>query len=169
VISLQVDAVVQELSGLVGDKAKVVYDQKAGFLRVETECKNAADVAKKMKETGFDHCISVTAVDFPVEGRMSVVWHVSSYTNSKLMGMLAALTVNVERARPEVPSLVPVWESAVFHERETHEMFGVGFAGHPDLRQLLLPDEFKGKWPLRKDFKLSKKREDLFNKGGAEP
>jgi NADH-quinone oxidoreductase subunit C len=52
-----------------------------------------------------------------------------------------------------VDSWIPVWAGANWHERETHEMFGIGFAGHPDLRNLYLPTEFEG-YPLRKDFPL---------------
>lgn len=52
-----------------------------------------------------------------------------------------------------VDSWIPVWAGANWHERETHEMFGIGFAGHPDLRNLYLPAEFEG-YPLRKDFPL---------------
>ena len=48
---------------------------------------------------------------------------------------------------------IPVYAGANWHERETHEMFGIGFDGHPDLRNIYLPDEFEG-YPLRKDFPL---------------
>jgi NADH-quinone oxidoreductase subunit C len=60
----------------------------------------------------------------------------------------------VPRAGGRLPSLVPVFPGATWHERETFEMFGIGFDGHPDLKKLLLPDEFEGN-PLRKEFVLA--------------
>jgi NADH-quinone oxidoreductase subunit C len=52
-----------------------------------------------------------------------------------------------------VESWIPVYAGANWHERETHEMFGIGFAGHPDLRNMYLPGDFEG-YPMRKDFPL---------------
>jgi NADH-quinone oxidoreductase subunit C len=66
----------------------------------------------------------------------------------------ALLRTRVPRADPRLPSLVEVFPGAGWHERETHEMFGIGFDGHPHLVPLLLPDGFAGH-PLRKDFVLA--------------
>ena len=66
----------------------------------------------------------------------------------------ALLRTRVPRADPRLPSLVAVFAGAGWHERETHEMFGIGFDGHPGLAPLLLPDGFEGH-PLRKDFLLA--------------
>lgn len=63
------------------------------------------------------------------------------------------LKTDVPEATMSVPSWIPVFAGANWHERETHEMFGIGFAGHPDLRNIYLPGEFEG-FPLRKDFPL---------------
>jgi len=63
----------------------------------------------------------------------------------------AALKVAVEEADPFVPSMVSVWPGANWHERETYDMFGIKFTGHPDLRRLFMPEEFEY-FPLRKDF-----------------
>ena len=52
-----------------------------------------------------------------------------------------------------VPSLVPIWKSAEWNERETYDMFGIQFAGHPDLRRILMPDDYTD-YPLRKEFPL---------------
>jgi NADH-quinone oxidoreductase subunit C len=61
------------------------------------------------------------------------------------------LKVAVEEADPFVPSMVSVWLGANWHERETYDMFGIKFTGHPDLRRLFMPEEFEY-FPLRKDF-----------------
>jgi NADH-quinone oxidoreductase subunit C len=66
----------------------------------------------------------------------------------------ARLRTRVGREDPRLASLVPVFAGAAWHERETHEMFGLGFDGHPGLAPLLLPDGFEGH-PLRKDFVLA--------------
>jgi NADH-quinone oxidoreductase subunit C len=63
------------------------------------------------------------------------------------------MKTDVPDATPEVPSWVSVFAGANWHERETHEMFGISFAGHPDLRNMYLPTDFEGH-PLRKDFPL---------------
>ncbi|MGC8631279.1 MAG: NADH-quinone oxidoreductase subunit C [Thermoprotei archaeon] len=159
----------QKLGLALGGSASVTEDQKAGLIEVRVEPKFLMDVSKKLKELGFDHCVSVTAVDYPRENYMDVIWHVSSYSNEELGDQLVSLTVRISRDEPRVASLVGVWESSLFSERETHEMFGVEFEGHPDLRPLLLPEELLGRWPLRKDFILPKRRSDLFRKGGAQP
>ena len=64
------------------------------------------------------------------------------------------LRARVPRAEPVIATVVPIFPGAAWHERETHEMFGVDFTGHPHLVPLLLPDSFDGH-PLRKDFVLA--------------
>ena len=58
----------------------------------------------------------------------------------------------MERESPKVPSLTDVWTGADYHERETFEMLGIVFEGHPDLRRLLLPEDWNDIPPLRKDY-----------------
>ena len=53
---------------------------------------------------------------------------------------------------PEIESVASIWKTANFHEREVYELFGVNFLNHPDLRLLILPDGWEGKYPLRKNF-----------------
>jgi NADH-quinone oxidoreductase subunit C len=64
------------------------------------------------------------------------------------------LKVLVEESDATVPTLTGVWPSANWHERETFDMFGIKFAGHPDLRRFYMPEEFEY-YPLRKDFPLT--------------
>jgi len=93
----------------------------------------------------------LTAVDLLQEG-FSVVAHVAHHEPGGARSVL--LRTTVARERPDVDCLCAVYAGAGWHERETHEMFGIGFAGHPDLAPLLLPDGFEGH-PLRKDFVLA--------------
>ncbi len=150
----------------IAKTAQVREDEKSGIIDVSV---TDADVLKKvalaLSEMGFDHCVSVTCVDYKT--KMSVIWHVSSYSKDEYKGHVVQLRIDIDtghltpdpRYRApmiDVPSLVYVWKSAEFLERETHEMFGINFIGHPDLRPILLSEDFYGKWPLRKDFSFNK-------------
>lgn len=77
---------------------------------------------------------------------------------SHINRILLQLRVSLEGAAPEVDSVCDIFPGLEWHERETREMFGIGFRGHPDLRLLLLPEELNGKYPLRKSFKTDRSR-----------
>lgn len=83
-------------------------------------------------------------------GRLQVFAHVEA-THKAEWGF--TLKTDVDDARPQAESWVPVYPGADWHERETHEMFGIAFDGHPSLRHIYLPAEFEGH-PLRKDYPL---------------
>lgn len=101
-------------------------------------------------ELAFEMLIDLTAVDrFTAEKRFEVVYHLYSL---KLRRYLV-LKVQVDEHHPEVASVTGVWLAADWHERETFDMFGIRFAGHPDLRRFYMPEEFEYH-PLRKDFPL---------------
>ena len=72
--------------------------------------------------------------------------------------LLCQIRVQLEGEKPEVDSVCDMFAGMEWHERETHEMFGIHFKGHPDLRLLLLPDELEGKYPLRKRFQTDRSR-----------
>ncbi|HEY4308169.1 MAG TPA: NADH-quinone oxidoreductase subunit C [Pirellulales bacterium] len=106
-----------------------------------------------LKQAGFDLLVDVTCVDYlnyrDAQDRFGLVYLLASTaTNDRL-------TVRVFLNEPElsVPTVVPLWEGANWMEREVYDMFGITFAGHPDLRRILLPDEFEA-YPLRKDYPL---------------
>lgn len=123
---------------------------------VRTTVSNAAllDVMQYLKEElGFDALMDVTAVDYlNFEGatdRFGVVYVVLNTTTGERL----ILKTFVNDPEPELPTLVPLWKSADWLEREVYDMFGIRFAGHPDLRRILMPDEFTS-YPLRKDYPL---------------
>jgi len=110
-------------------------------------------VAQTLKEKGYDHVISLSAVDYPKSNEIHLVIHVSSYTKKDIEPKIFEIRVKLNRDNPRVPSLVKIWPSAEFQEREAYEMFGIVFENHPDLRNILLdPEEFSGVHPLRKDY-----------------
>jgi NADH-quinone oxidoreductase subunit C len=109
----------------------------------------AVRAARDDAELRCDYFDWLSAVDELAEG-FTIVAHL--WSTAARHGLL--LRTRIPRDAPEVPSIVAVYPGAAWHERETHEMFGVTFAGHPDLKPLLLPPEFEGH-PLRKEFVLA--------------
>ncbi len=100
-------------------------------------------------EEKFDMLADLTAVDWPKrEKRFDVVLDLYSFAKNE------RLRVKVHAAdAEEVPSVVSVWPAADWQEREVFDMFGIVFSGHPDLKRILLPDEWQG-YPLRKDYDI---------------
>jgi NADH-quinone oxidoreductase subunit C/D len=94
----------------------------------------------------FDYLSNVTSVDWP--DRLEVVYHVTSVDSG---GTPITLRVDADKQNPVVPSLVPVYRGADFQEREVYDMMGIRFAGHPNLRRILMWEGFEG-YPLRKDY-----------------
>jgi NADH:ubiquinone oxidoreductase subunit C len=99
----------------------------------------------------FDHIQTVSGTDYMAKGEIEVVYFVGS-TPPEQQDLVIAIAERVKRESPSVPSLVDVWPGAEFHERETYEMLGVKFEGHPDLRRILLPEDWDDIPPLRKEF-----------------
>lgn len=100
----------------------------------------------------FDFMRDVTAVDYlgysqPKRARFEVVYHLYSLTKKHAL----RLKVPLDGEAPTMPSLVSVWAACNWGEREVWDMYGVRFSGHPDLRRVLLYEEFEG-FPLRKDY-----------------
>ena len=97
----------------------------------------------------FDMLSCVTGVDNgPEAGTMEVIYHLYSVP----FNYSFALKVILPRENPEVASVVSIWKSANWLEREVYDMFGISFKNHPDLRRILMPADWKG-YPLRKDYK----------------
>ncbi|MFN7966011.1 MAG: NADH-quinone oxidoreductase subunit C [Acidobacteriota bacterium] len=106
------------------------------FLRDEPEC-------------DFAMLTDVTAIHWPARVEpFDVLWHLYSFSRN--------LRLRVKcRVKDRVPSAVPLWSGAGWMERECFDMFGILFDGHPDLRRILMPDDFDGH-PLRKEFPLKR-------------
>ncbi|HUY87981.1 MAG TPA: NADH-quinone oxidoreductase subunit C [Pirellulales bacterium] len=112
------------------------------------------DALKMLRdECGFDLLVDITCVDYlhyrDAVDRFGLVYLLAStVTNERL-----TLRVFLNEPDLNVPSAVPLWEGANWMEREVWDMFGIRFDGHPDLRRILLPEEFTA-FPLRKDYPL---------------
>ena len=103
-----------------------------------------------MLHEGFDYLSFVTEVDW--QDRYELIYHLFSYDfRAQPLGAILRCELPHDVPMPEVASLTPVWPGAEFMEREAFEMMGIRFLGHPDLRRILLPDDFVG-FPMRRDY-----------------
>ena len=108
-------------------------------------------------ELTFDYLADVTAVDrlkLDEAIRFAVVYQLYSYKHNRRF----SVSIPVPEADPRIQSVVSVWPGANWLEREVYDMYGIVFEGHPDLRRILMPDDF-GSYPLRKDYPLHGKGE----------
>ncbi len=99
----------------------------------------------------FDHLQDLTAVDYAKKKdvRFEVVYSLYSIKYRHRIRIRAQVPEN----DPKIDSVVPIWAGANWHERECYDMFGITFTGHPDLRRILMPEDWEG-YPLRKDYPL---------------
>jgi NADH-quinone oxidoreductase subunit C len=95
----------------------------------------------------FQHLSDLTATDYNKENKITVVCHLWSYHFAHQV----TIKLDCDRANPKAPTLIPIWESANWFEREVFDLYGVVFEGHPDLRRIMMPEDYT-KYPLRKDF-----------------
>ena len=101
--------------------------------------------AAKLKELGFERFGFVTAVDFGDD--FELVYRLQSTR----FGVGMSLKTEVPRDEPAIETITDLWPAANWHEREVYDLMGIEFIGHPDLRRILLPDDWVGH-PLRKDY-----------------
>jgi len=110
-----------------------------------TEWFSFATKLRSQEEFYFDYLFCLTCVDWKTH--LTMVYHLSSTKHRHNLVIKSKL----DRNNPDIASVQPIWKTAEFHEREVFELFGVKFLNHPDLRNLILPDEWQG-FPLRKDY-----------------
>ncbi|MSS71292.1 MAG: NADH-quinone oxidoreductase subunit C [Candidatus Latescibacteria bacterium] len=111
----------------------------------------------------YNFLVDVTAVDYTnymgsdPPARFAVIYNLCAYRQTEHRGRVRVKALVPER-EAVIASVVPVWKGALWPEREAYDMFGIRFEGHPDLRRLLMPVNFKD-YPLRKDYPLHGKGE----------
>ena len=104
--------------------------------------------AATVQAAGYNFFEDMTAVDwFPSSPRFQLSYHIVSQTYKERI----RLRVLLDGDAPSVESITSVWPSANFYEREVFDLFGIGFEGHPNLRRIMMPDDWQGH-PLRKDY-----------------
>lgn len=105
------------------------------------------NAAAKAKEMGFDHLSVITGVDY--SDRVEVIYNFFSYSKKQNLVLKAML----DHDTPSIDSLTTLWKTADWLERETYDLVGIKFNGHPNMRRILLPDGWMGH-PLRKDYDM---------------
>jgi len=137
-----------------GDGIKVVYD-KRNRSKIMVEPENIVETAIFLRDNhGFDHVESASGTDYPKDNQIEINYHLGSYINPDLYPYILILSTKISRTDPKTNSLINIFPSVEYHERETYEMLGVYFIGHPRNERFLLPEDWADIPPLRKEFRI---------------
>lgn len=120
-----------------------------GYAEIRVPRAHVLQAARRLRDGGLDYLSLITEVDW--KDRFELLYHLYSFDYATQPIGVVLRTDLPRQGVPEVPSMTAVWPGAEFLERECAEMLGIRFLGHPDLRKLLLPDDFRG-FPMRKDY-----------------
>ena len=126
----------------------VVFEEGGEWVTAFVDASNWKTIAGQLRSDEafkLDYLFCVTCVDWKTH--LAMVYHLTSTMYRHALVIKAKL----DRNDPEIETVSDIWRTAEFHEREAYDLFGVKFLNHPDLRRLLLTDDFVG-YPLRKDF-----------------
>ncbi len=119
-----------------------------GELTLTIAAESICAAATTVQAAGYNFLDDLTAVDwFPSAPRFQVSYHILSHTYKEYI----RLRVLLDGVNPVVDTMTSVWPSANYYEREVFDLFGIHFEGHPNLRRILMPDDWEG-YPLRKDY-----------------
>ena len=139
----------EELKQLISEKWPEAVALEGGqWLNVQVPVENWRELAlwlRMEKALEFDFLFCPTCVDWLKH--LTMVYHFTSIRHRHTL----VVKVNLDRENPVIETVCDIWRTAEFHEREVYEMFGVHFTNHPDLRKLILPDDWEG-YPMRKDY-----------------
>lgn len=134
------------ISGIVPDAA---FEENKQFLMATVSAdkfhKLLQDL-KEMPETSFDYLFCISGVD--IQNKLMVVYHLESKKNGH---QVVLKTGTDDRENPVLDSIADLYKGAEMHENEIFDLFGIVFKGHPNLRRMFMPDDWKG-FPLRKDY-----------------
>ena len=123
------------------------FDETGEWLNILIDAADWKPLAIRLRNepNGYDYLFCLTCIDWKTH--LTMVYHLSSTTHRHTI----VIKANTDRTNPVIETVSDIWKTAIFHEREVFELFGVHFNNHPDLRKLILTDDFEG-YPLRKDF-----------------
>ena len=132
---------------IASGQPSAVFEEAGEWLNIHVEASFWKSLAKSLRQSPFDYdyLFCLTCVDW--KSHLSMVYHLSSTLHRHTI----VIKVKLDRLEPVVETVCDIWKTANFMEREVFELFGVHFTNHPDLRKLILTDDFEG-YPLRKDF-----------------
>jgi NADH:ubiquinone oxidoreductase subunit C len=147
-------ALMTQLSSQFGDKVKASYIRPLR-IKIYVDPANIVEVASFLRDSmGFDHAESVAGTDYPKDNQIEVAYHLGSYSRMDLGAHILLLATRTNRDDARLPTLINIYKSVEYHERETFEMLGVYFEGHPRNERFLLPEDWADIPPLRKDFRI---------------
>ena len=145
---------VGQISSRFGDKVKVIYIRPLR-IKIYVDPINIVEVASFLRDSmAFDHAESVAGTDYPKDNQIEVGYHLGSYSKVDLGAHILLLATRTNRDDARLPTLINVYKSVEYHERETFEMLGVYFEGHPRNERFLLPEDWADIPPLRKEFRI---------------
>ena len=123
------------------------FDETGEWLNITVESTEWKKLAKSLRNApfNFDYLFCLTCIDWKTH--LTMVYHMTSTLHRHVIVIKSKL----DRTTAQIETVSDIWRTAEFHEREVFELFGVTFINHPDLRKLILTDDFEG-FPLRKDF-----------------
>lgn len=143
-----------------GEKAKLSF-VKANRIKFTISREILIEVARFVKEAlGFDHCTNVTGTDFPKDRQLEITFHFGSLDKPEYRRLILAVSCRIPSDDATLPSLIEIFPSANYHERETAEMIGCVFNGHPNLGRFLLPEDWNDMPPMLKAYRLPGRLEE---------
>lgn len=144
----------EQIRNKFGDLVKVVFI-KPLHIKIQVEPQDIVGVANFLRDSmGFDHAESVAGTDYPKDNQIEVIYHLGSYSRQDLAAHILWLTTRTNRDDARLPTLINIYKSVEYHERECYEMLGVYFEGHPRNERFLLPEDWADIPPLRRDFRI---------------
>ncbi len=130
----------------------VTEDEQRGDLSAQVQADGLVDVARFLHDDpamAFDHITDICSADYPDDTeRFEIIYHFLSLPHHTRIRLKARVTED----NPVIGSITSIWRGANFHEREVYDLMGIRFENHPDLRRILMPEDYDEGYPLRKDF-----------------
>ena len=144
----------QIMSQFGSDKVKVSYIRPLR-IKIGVDPSDMVDVATFIRDNlGFDHAEAVSGTDYPKDNQIEVIYQLGSYSRDDIAAHIFSLATRTDRDDARLPTLINVYKSTEYHEREIFEMLGVYFEGHPRNERFILPEDWADLPPLRKEFKI---------------
>lgn len=152
-MSNQTDSLIQSLQDVFSDYIANIYEFR-GETTFTVGSESIFDICSTLKnDYGFLYIADLTAVDYleVKHPRYEVVYYLHRFDENYEDNTRIRLKAELSDKNPKIDSVTPIWKSANWFEREVYDMFGIEFTGHPDLRRILMPEDYE-EFPLRKDF-----------------
>lgn len=141
-----IQTVIEDINKTWEKQIEILEDKYFEMIKVPQQI--LPELFQNLKQVhGFNYLANLTAVDY--KDRFELVYHLYSIPDNRKLVVKA----DVDHDQPVAPSAISIWPTADWQERELFDLMGIRFDGHPNLKRILLPDEFEGH-PLRKDFQM---------------